>query len=185
VTLLRDAGQVPIHHDHKSGGGRSQMLGDYSDLPAAPLFAFGHGHSYGRFEYGPLAVAPARVAADEPVTIEVVVRNAGARAGDEVVQLYLRDPVASVTRPVRQLAGFARLALAPGEARRVRFALHPSQLAFHDRALALVIEPGEVQVAVGASSADLRAEGRFEITGPRRTLRFADLVPTRAEVLPA
>jgi beta-glucosidase len=182
VTLPREVGQVPLHHDHKSGAGRSMMLGDYSDLPVTPLFPFGHGLSYTRFEYGPLAVSPARVAADEPVRIELELRNAGARAGEEVVQLYVRDPVASVTRPVRQLAGFARIALAPGEARRVRFHLHPSQLAFHDAAVALAVEPGEVRVMVGASSHDLRAEGRFEIAGPRRALRFSELVPTCVEL---
>jgi beta-glucosidase len=185
VTLPRDAGQVPLHHDHKSGGGRSQMLGDYSDLPVSPLFAFGHGLSYGRFEYGGLSVTPARVAADEPVRVEIELCNAGARAGDEVVQLYVRDPVASVTRPVRQLAGFARVSLAPGEARRVRFVLHPSQLAFHGRDLALAVEPGEVRVLVGASAADVRAEGAFEIVGPRRELGFAGIVPTAVELLPA
>ncbi len=182
VTLPREVGQVPLHHDHKSGGGRSMMLGDYTDLPVTPLFPFGHGLSYARFEYGPLAISPARVGADELVRIELELRNAGARAAEEVVQLYLRDPVASVTRPVRQLAGFARVALAPGESRRVRFHLHPSQLAFHDAAFAFAVEPGEVLVRVGASSQDVRAEGRFEITGPRRSLRFADLVPTRVEV---
>jgi beta-glucosidase len=86
---------------------------------------------------------------------------------------------------VRQLAGFARLALAPGEACRVRFALHPSQLAFHDRALVLAVEPGEVRVAVGASAADIRAEGGFEIVGPRRVVGFADLHPTGVVVEPA
>ena len=182
VSLPREVGQVPVYYNHKSGGGRSQMLGDYSDLPAQPLFPFGHGLSYTRFEYGGLCVHPERTTPDRPVRVEVEVRNAGRRAGDEVVQLYVRDVVASVTRPVKQLAGFARIGLAPGEARRVRFTLDPSQLAFHDAALRLVVEPGEVRVLVGASSADVRAEACFAIEGAIRLLGPAEIVPTRVEI---
>jgi len=108
------------------------------------------------------------------------VTNAGACAGDEVVQLYLRDPVASVTRPVRQLAGFLRLHLAPGERRRVVFELDPSQLAFYDAGLRLVVEPGEVELMVGASAADVRARGGFRIAGKPRELRPAELQPGAA-----
>ena len=102
--------------------------------------------------------------------------NAGERAGDEVVQLYLRDPVASVTRPVKQLAGFLRLPLAPGEtpARDVRDRPDAARLLRCGRC-ALVVEPGEVEVMIGASSADLRARGSFRITGERRELLPAEL----------
>ena len=182
VSLPREVGQVPVYYNHKSGGGRSQMLGDYSDLPVQPLFPFGHGLSYTRFEYGGLSVHPERTPPDRPVQVEVEVRNAGQRAGDEVVQLYVRDVVASVTRPVKQLVGFARVGLAPGETRWVRFTLHPSQLAFHDAALRLVVEPGEVRVLVGASSADVRAEASFAIEGELRVLRPGGIVPTRVEI---
>jgi beta-xylosidase len=177
VSLPRAVGQVPVYYDHKSGGGRSQMLGDYSDLPVAPLFPFGHGLSYTRFEYGALAVEPASVSAFERVRATVAVHNAGARAGDEVVQLYLRDPVASVTRPVQQLAGFLRVTLAPGETRRVVFEIDPTQLACYDEDLNLVVETGEVEVRVGASSGDIRARGGFRIDGGLRVLRPADLAP--------
>jgi beta-glucosidase len=180
ITLPRAVGQVPIHHDHKSGGGRSQMYGDYADLPVSPLFPFGHGLSYTRFEYGALAVAPAEASPFERVRVALDVTNAGARAGDEVVQLYLRDPVASVTRPVQQLAGFLRIQLAPGERRRVVFELDPTQLAFYDAALRLVVEPGEIELMAGASAADLRARGGFRIAGKRRELRPAELQPGSA-----
>jgi beta-glucosidase len=177
ITLPRSVGQVPIHHDHKSGGGRSQMYGDYSDLPASPLFPFGHGLSYTRFEYGPLVVEPAEASPFERVRAALDVTNAGARAADEVVQLYLRDPVASVTRPVQQLAGFLRLHLAPGERRRAVFELDPTQLAFYDAGLRLVVEPGEIELMVGASAADVRARGGFRIAGKQRELRPAELQP--------
>jgi beta-glucosidase len=116
------------------------------------------------------------------VAIEVVVENRGERAGDEVVQLYLRDVLASVTRPVLQLAGFARVRIAAGESRRVRFHLDPAQLAFHDARQRLVVEPGEVRVFVGASSQDLRCEGSFAIRGRRRRLAMREIAPTRVEL---
>jgi len=182
ISLPRTVGQVPVYSGHKSGGGRSQMLGDYSDGPTAPLWPFGHGLSYTTFAYEELSIAPVDGAADAPIAIACTVTNSGARAGDEVVQLYIRDLVASVTRPVRQLVGFARVELAPGQARRVTFRLDPSQLAFFDAAMRFVVEPGEFQVMVGASSADLRLEGGFRITGARRELSTADLSPTTVDL---
>ena len=146
----------------------------------SPLFPFGHGLSYTRFEYGALSVEPAEASAFERVRVALELTNAGARAGDEVVQLYLRDPVASVTRPVQQLAGFLRLQLAPGERRRVVFEIDPTQLAFYDAGLRLVVEPGEIELMVGASAADLRARGGFRIAGKRRELRPAELQPGAA-----
>jgi beta-glucosidase len=180
ITLPRSVGQVPLHHDHKSGGGRSQMYGDYSDLPVSPLFAFGHGLSYTRFEYGPLAVEPAEASPFERVRAALDVTNAGGAASDEVVQLYLRDPVASVTRPIQQLAGFLRVHLAPGERRRIVFELDPSQVAFYDAAMHLVIEPGEIELMAGPSSADLRSRASFTIAGKIRELRAAELQPGAA-----
>jgi beta-glucosidase len=180
VTLPRAVGQVPTYYDHRSGGGRSQMLGDYSDLPVAPLFPFGHGLSYARFEYRALRIEPAAIDAHTRVRVTLEVANAGEVEADEVVQLYVRDPVASVTRPVKQLAGFLRLPLRPGQTRLVVFELDPSQLAFYGADLQLVVEPGEFEVRVGASSEDLCLEGRFRVEGERRVIRPAERVPTRA-----
>jgi beta-glucosidase len=168
ITIPRDAGQVPIHYGHKSGGGKSQMLGDYTDLPVSPLWPFGHGLSYTRFEYGPLELAASEGTAEDAMRASVEIRNAGDRGGEEVVQLYVRDVVASVTRPVLQLAGFERIALAAGEARRVSFTIDPAQLAFYDAALRLVIEPGDFELSAGASSADLRSKATYRITGKVR-----------------
>ena len=182
VTLPRAVGQLPLYYNHKPSGARSQIKGEYADLSNTPLFPFGHGLSYTAFDYGELELDAVRVPPDARVAVAVRVRNAGPRRGEEVVQLYVRDPVASVTRPVRQLAGFARLPLDPGQARRVVFHLDTSQLAFYGRDMLLSVEPGEVEVMVGASSEDIRARGRFEIVGGRRVLRSAEIVPTRVEV---
>jgi beta-glucosidase len=182
ISLPRSVGQVPVYHGHKSGGGRSQMFGDYSDGPTRPLFAFGHGLSYTRFEYTELRVEPGTATAFDPVAIGVRVANVGPRAGDEVVQLYARDLVASVTRPVRQLVGFQRLHLAPGEARRVVFQLDPSQLACVGPRLRWRVEPGRFAVQVGASSEDVRAEGGFEVVGEVRELDSSEIVPTRTSL---
>ena len=184
ISMPRTVGQVPVYHGHKSGGGRSQMLGDYSDGPTAPLFPFGHGLSYTRFAYADLAISPARGAADAPIEIACTIANSGARAGTEVVQLYVRDLVASVTRPVRQLVGFARVDLAPGASCRVRFRLDPSQLAFLDEVMRFVVEPGDFQVMVGASSADIRLEGNFAVEGETRVLPRADRIATTVAIEP-
>jgi beta-glucosidase len=158
------------------------MLGDYVDLPTTPLYPFGHGLSYTEFAYGELEISPAEAAPNQVVRIGVDVSNTGPRAGDEVVQLYVHDAVASVTRPIKQLVGFARVPLEPGQTRRVQFSLDPSQLAFYDAALRLVVEPGQFDVEIGASSSDVRASGRFEIVGKLRELTPAELVPTLVRV---
>lgn len=170
ISLPASVGQLPVFYAHKPSGGRSHWHGSYVDGSTKPLFPFGHGLSYGRFRYESLSIAPDRVDAEGIVTISAEVVNEGARAGEEVVQLYLHDEVASVTRPVLELRGFARVALAPGERRRLSFELHASQLAFHDAGMARVVEPGAIEVLLGASSADVRLRGRFEITGGLREI---------------
>jgi beta-glucosidase len=185
VSVPRAVGQVPIHAGRKWE--RDDALGfgaDYSDLEDSPLFPFGAGLSYTRFEYGALAVSPERAAQGEPVRIELELANAGTRPGAELVQLYVRDEVASTTRPLQQLVGFARVPLAPGERRRVGFELDPGQLALYDAEMRLVVEPGHFQVRVGASSADIRASARFEIEGPAREVSPRGIAPTRSELGP-
>ena len=182
VTLPRDVGQVSLFYNHKPSGGRSQWRTDYTDLPSSPLFPFGHGLSYTTFEYQNLSITPQRVEATSSVEISIDIRNTGERAGDEVVQLYVHDVVASVTRPVKQLAGFARIPLAPRESRSIVFDLDLSQLAFYDRNMQLVVEPGDVDILVGASSEDIRASDRVEITGTPRMLRRDEITSTRVTV---
>ncbi|HEY8545814.1 MAG TPA: glycoside hydrolase family 3 N-terminal domain-containing protein, partial [Acidimicrobiales bacterium] len=163
ITYPRSVGQVPLYYRHKVSGGRSHWKGDYVDSPTAPLHPFGHGLGYTTFALSGARTGPAEVTWHDAVTTTVTVTNTGDRDGDEVVQLYVRDPVASVTRPVLELAGFARVALAPGEARTVTFTTPVGQLGFHDRRLAYVVEPGELEVLVGTSSAELVPAGSVTV----------------------
>jgi len=185
VSLPRHVGQLPVYHARKwpaEGGGAGPFSPDYVDEPATALYPFGHGLSYTQFEYTQLRITPERVPADERVEIALCVRNTGSVAGGEVVQLYVQDPVASVTRPLGQLAGFARLELAAGETLGLRFKLHPSQLAFYDRGMRFVVEPGEIRVRVGASSSDARLAGAFQIEGKTREVDPRRIVPTQVEI---
>jgi len=180
VSLPRSVGQVPVHYRHRAGGGRSTFHGDYTDSPTTPLFPFGHGLSYTTFAYDALAVHGGSTR--EPVDVSVRVANDGRRPGDEVIQLYVRDEVASVARPNRQLVGFAWLSLAPGERRTVHFTVHPSRLAFYDPDLRFVIEPGVLTFMVGASSADIRASASVDLAGPTTEHRQAAIVPTAVRI---
>ena len=182
VSIPRSVGQLPVFYAHKPSGGRSHWKGSYADGPAKPLYPFGHGLSYGRFEYADLALSRAEVEADDRVEISCDVTNRGERAGEEVVQLYVRDVVGSVTRPVKELRGFVRVSLAPGETARVRFDLAVRALAFRDVDLRRVVEPGRIAVMLGASSEDVRLEGSFEITGAVREIGGAAAFSTPAHV---
>jgi beta-glucosidase len=181
VSMPRAAGQVPTYYNHRSGGGRSMMLGDYADLPAGPLFPFGHGLSYARFEYQELS-APDTVDVHASINLWVVLRNVSQRAGDEVVQVYLHDKVADVARPVRKLVGFKRLTVPAGAGRRVKFVLDVSQLGYFYRGMSFVVDPGEVELLVGASSRDIQLRKTVTILGERRPLQQQQVVATQAEV---
>jgi beta-glucosidase len=165
VTFPRSAGQLPITYDHKPSGMRSNWYVDYVDQPVTPLFAFGHGLSYTTFEYSELRIGTATAGAGETVDVSFRVRNNGSVAGDEVVQLYIRDVYASAPRPVKELKAYARLSLEAGQSKSVTFHLPVNQMAFYNNDLDLVVEPGEVQVMIGSSSADIRLESSFEISG--------------------
>jgi beta-glucosidase len=156
------------------------FFGDYTDSPTTPLFPFGHGLSYTSFAYESLSVSSGSTAAT--VTVSVTVRNIGGRPGDEVVQLYARDEVASTARPDRMLVGFARVFLESGGARRLTFAVHPSRLAFYDPQMHFVTEPGVFTFSVGASSADIRAEQIVELDGAVVEYRQREVVATRVSI---
>lgn len=155
ITFPVAEGQLPLTYDHKPTGRGD----DYLDLTGQPLFPFGYGLSYTRFEYSELRITPDTIGADGAATVQATITNTGPRAGDEVVQLYLRDVLASVVRPVLQLAGFTRIHLAPGERRQVAFRLSREHLRMLDERSRWVVEPGVVRVLVGASSKDLRLRG--------------------------
>ncbi|MCH7707266.1 MAG: glycoside hydrolase family 3 C-terminal domain-containing protein, partial [Myxococcales bacterium] len=182
VTLPRAVGQLPLYYNHKPSGARSPLHGDYVDLSTQPLFPFGHGLSYTHFEYKDLQLGARELPATGTLEISLDVTNAGERAGEEVVQLYVRDCVASLTRPVKELKGFLRLGLEPGETRTAVFELDLGQLAFYDADMVFLVEPGTVEIMLGSSSEAIWLRGEIEITGPPRRLRSIDVAPTRVRV---
>ncbi len=159
ITFPVAEGQLPLYYDHEPTGRGD----DYVDLTGEPLFPFGFGLSYATFAFSDLAITPDSVAPDGTAVVRCVVRNTGTRAGDEVVQLYVHQELASVARPVLQLEGFRRVHLAPGEAREVRFTLSREQLRLLARDGRWVVEPGSFRVMVGASSKDIRLRGELRV----------------------
>lgn len=166
--------QIPKHPGGQPGTYLQPPLGaenaGISTVDPTPLFPFGYGASYTTFQVDDLRISDTEVPTDGEFTVSVRVRNTGSRAGAEVVQLYLHDVVAQVTRPVRQLAGFARVRLDPGAAARVQFRMHADRTAFTGRKLQRVVEPGDVEILVGTSSADLPNRGKVRLTGPLRVV---------------
>lgn len=159
ITFPQSVGQIPFNFPAHPGS-QARDFGQVS----GPLFPFGHGLSYTTFRYDRLSIAPDRATADEPFTIACDVTNTGSRAGDEVVQLYLRDDYSSVTTYDLALRGFTRVTLAPGETKRVRFSLGREHLQLYNADGQWVVEPGRFTVMVGASSTDLRLRGTFTVT---------------------
>ncbi|WP_420144089.1 glycoside hydrolase family 3 N-terminal domain-containing protein [Sphingobium sp.] len=151
VTVARDAGQLPVFYNRKPSARRGYVFEDIS-----PLFPFGYGLSYTRFEIGKPRLSSSRIGVGGSVTVEVDVRNAGDRAGDEVVQLYVHDRQASVTRPIRELKGFERITLAPGETRTVRMPLGPEAFSLWNLDMQEVVEPGLFDIMVGPDSRNLQ-----------------------------
>jgi beta-glucosidase len=155
VTFPRSVGQVPLYYAHKNTGrppAAEKWTSKYLDVPVTPLYPFGFGLSYTTFELSGLKVDPERVDPGRSVRVEVTVKNTGARAGDEVVQIYVTDVAASVTRPVKQLRAFQRVGLDPGASRALTFTLGPAHLGLLDRRMRWVVEPGEFRVTAGPSS---------------------------------
>jgi beta-glucosidase len=154
-------GQEPLYYNHKNTGrpGPSPMVfwSHYADVPNTPLFPFGHGLSYTTFSYSEPRLSAEEIERGGELRVEVTVTNTGQRAGSEVAQLYVRDLVGSTTRPVKELKGFRKVDLAPDEARTVTFTLRADDLAFHTASGTWEAEPGEFQVFVGTSSADVKS----------------------------
>jgi beta-glucosidase len=167
ITFPRSVGQIPIFYGHRPSGGRSHWKEHYVETSAKPLYPFGYGLSYTQFEFNNLRVEPLVAKAGQVVTIQVDVTNTGERAGDEVVQLYTHQTVSGITRPVKELKGFKRITIEPGQTKQVTFQLPVNQLAFYDADFNYVVEPGTVEVMVGSSSEDIPCIGTFEITGQK------------------
>lgn len=163
ISFPKSVGQIPVYYNRKS-----TSWGNYVSSDSKPLFPFGHGLSYTKFEYSNLEITPKEVKPAGEVYVKFEVENIGQMKGDEVVQLYVKDVVASLTRPTKELKGFKRITLNPGEKKKVTFILYADQLAFYDEHLNLVVEPGTYEVMIGSSSEDIRLSSSFEVVGEKR-----------------
>jgi beta-xylosidase len=187
---VNPSGHLPVSVPRETGGQPGTYLapplGQFSEgvsnIDPTPLYPFGHGRSYTEFAYTDLDLGAASIGTDGELDIAVTVANAGGRAGEDAVQLYLTDEVAQVTRPVRELAGYARVALEAGESRRVTFRLHADRTSFTGRDGVRVVEPGDFTVAVGHSSADLSLIGRFRIEGALRAVEGGRVMTTGVQI---
>jgi len=159
ITFPVHEAQLPLVYNHKPTGRGD----DYHNLSGLPLFSFGYGLSYTSFAYSDISLSSASIGAGEKVSVSCTIKNTGKYAGDEVVQLYLRDELATVSRPVMELKGFQRVSLQPGEEKRVTFTITDKQLMFLDADMKMVLEPGDVRVMIGASSMDLRVKATLKV----------------------
>lgn len=158
ITFPLHEGQLPLVYNHKPTGRGD----DYNNLSGLPLFPFGYGLSYTNFEYSDIKLSKDKIGKDESVTVTCTVKNNGPKDGEEVVQLYLRDMLSSVSRPVMELKGFQRVPLKVGEAKTVAFVITPAMRAFLDKDLHLITAPGTLKVMIGASAADIRLKAMLE-----------------------
>lgn len=177
ITVPRAVGQIPINYNRKPISHK-----DYVFTKGTPLFPFGYGLSYTTFEYSDLKIEPEEINPAGEVAISLKVRNTGTREGDEVVQLYVHDVAASVSRPVKELKGFKRITLKAGETKALTFKLSADQLAFYDKDVKLVVEPGEFEVMLGSSSEDISMKGSFQVTGVKREVVSPRKLFTSVEV---
>lgn len=160
VSIARSVGHLPVYYNHKPSAKRGYIFGETS-----PLYPFGFGLSYTQFAYSDFKINKTHVNADDVVDVSVKITNTGDRDGDEIVQLYTHDVVASMTRPVKELKGFQRISLKAKKSRVVTFSLSVNQLGFYNNNLKYAVEPGVINVMIGSSSADIRAKGEFAIAG--------------------
>lgn len=167
VTVARSAGQIPVYYNHVNGSqwhqGGSIGFENYVDMLHTPRYYFGHGLSYTEFSYSDLKILKKEIAPHEDVQVEVTVENTGNVAGDEVVQMYIRDLYASMARPVKELAGFKRIHLEAGEKKTICFTMKASQMAFLDLDMRWKVEAGEYEVQMGSSSEDIHLNDTYKV----------------------
>ena len=162
MSFPRNVGQIPVYYNHKNTGrpltGKwfSKFQSNYIDVPNEPLYPFGYGLSYTQFEYGALQLSAKQLKGNQKLTVTVPVKNTGKYAGKEVVQLYIRDEVGSITRPVQELKGFNKIELAPGETKNVSFEITPELLKFYNGDIKFDWESGDFQIMVGTNSKDVQ-----------------------------
>ena len=170
ITFPRAVGQIPIAYNQQYSTGRpvtrpgdTKYKSAYIDAPNTPRYAFGYGLSYTTFKYADLKISKPQLTAAETVQVQFTLTNTGPVAGEEVAQLYLRDPIASTVRPLKELKDFQKVALKPGETRTLTFNVNKDKLSFYNQQLAWVAEPGEFQLMVGSASDDIRLSGKVEL----------------------
>jgi beta-glucosidase len=152
VTFPTDESQLPLVYNHKSTGRGD----DYYNLSGLPLFPFGYGLSYTTFEYSNMQLHKSNIKQKDSAVVTCNIKNTGNKNGDEVVQLYIHDLLASVSRPVMELKGFSAHTLNAGESKTISFTITPEMLSMLDKDLHTVVEPGDFRIMIGASSRDLR-----------------------------
>jgi len=162
TSFPRNVGQIPIYYNHLNTGrpyveGKERFVTSYIDVPNCPLFPFGYGLSYTKFEYSAITLNKKELKGDDILSASVTVTNTGKVAGEEVVQLYLNDPVASISRPVKELKGYQKILLQPGESKVVQFNISTELLKFYNSKLEYDWEPGEFNFFIGTSSAEVKA----------------------------
>jgi beta-glucosidase len=163
ITVPRHVGQLPMYYNYMLPKENAKRGGYVKDMTTEPLWEFGYGLSYTSYEYSDFKITPEKINTTGKVKVSVTVKNTGKMAGDEVVQLYIRDLITSVYRPVTELKGFEKIALNPGESKSVDFELTPEELSMLDRKMARVVEPGMFRVMVGKSAKDIKFTGEFEV----------------------
>ncbi|ALS99887.1 glycoside hydrolase family 3 N-terminal domain-containing protein [Lacimicrobium alkaliphilum] len=178
LTFPRSAGHVPAYYNHKPSAKRGYLFDDIS-----PLYPFGHGLSYSRFGYSDLKIDASKARANGEVNVSLKLTNSGKYDATEVVQLYINDPVASATRPVQELKGFARVPLKAGESATVNFNLPVNLLAFFDINMNWVVEPGDIKLMIGSSSADIRLEDDITISGEKTDVSASKAYLSQSEII--
>lgn len=170
MTFPRDEGQLPIYYNHFNTGrpakdeSHSNYVSAYTDLKNSPKFPFGFGLSYTTFQYSDLKLSDQKVNSNGSIEVSLNISNMGKMAGEEVVQLYLRDKVGSVVRPIIELKDFQKIKLNPGETKTLKFIINKEKLSFYNNELQWVAQPGDFEVMIGSSSADIRLRSDFELT---------------------
>jgi len=170
ITFPRTEGQIPIYYNHYNtgrpphGDNDVNYTSSYIDLPNSPKYAFGHGLSYTTFGYSNLKFSKKSMLKDEKITVSFDLQNTGKYAGEEVAQLYLRDVVSQPVRPVKELKGFEKVMLQPGETKNITFTIDKEKLAFYNDQLERITQPGEFRVMIGSASDDIRLQDSFELT---------------------
>jgi beta-glucosidase len=169
MTFPRDEGQIPIYYNQLNTGRPAQnepvtsYASGYTDIKNSPLYAFGHGLSYTTFSYTDLKISNHKMKMNQEIIVTLKVTNSGKVAGEEVVQLYLRDKVASVVRPIMELKDFQKISLNPRETKTVTFIIDNQKLSFYNQKLDYISEPGNFELMIGSSSNDIRCKDTFEL----------------------